>query len=421
MRVLGVLAAWGVLAVLATMCFALGGSIGYRRGVRDTLAQIRERRTGKTGCRPLPANHLRRRTSGRARPGARARRARWHVGSPTASRRRSAWLDPARVGRAPTVVAASLAAVLLIGVPGTAIGATTAQPGESLWKVKLGLERVRLALATTPESDAEVHVDLASARLTELAGLIGSGAAPAVVSDVSGDLGNHTLAARDELEHVRTTSVRTQLEQRIADLTTQQVAVMTTLLQTDCVQDADRDCAELAETRDETIALQESTDDALAMAGTVRTEVATPLPATPRSVDQAERTPSAPTDAQDDGAAMVTTDPVDPPADESPAATGGQDGDAAPPAASSTGAPPAAAAAPTPSSSPSPKPTPSPSPTPTSTPSPTPTPTPDPPVAGSPATETAAEPPKATGRGKATEKSASAEDAGGATSGVVTD
>src|ERR671918_925406 len=59
MRVLGVLAAWTVLAVLATLCFAVGGSIGYRRGVQDAVRQLRERRSGKTGCRPQPRAHHR--------------------------------------------------------------------------------------------------------------------------------------------------------------------------------------------------------------------------------------------------------------------------------------------------------------------------------------------------------------------------
>lgn len=383
MRVLGVLVAWGVLAVLATMCFALGGSIGYRRGVRDTLAQIRERRTGKTGCRPFPLNHLRRRTSGHARPGARARRARWHVGQPSAAGR-AAWLDPERFGRVPTVAAASLAVVLLLGVPGTAIGATTAQPGDSLWKVKLGLEQVRLALSTSPESDAGVHVALASARLTELAGLVGDDAAPNIVDDVSADLSGHARAASDVLDRVQTTAVRADLERRIVDLTAQQVVVMDLLLETDCRQGADRDCAALTATRDDMVALRESTDDAVAMIDAVATEVATPVPSPPTSVVQAEILPTVPADRENTApaAAAERSDT----GEAAPEATGGSSG-----AGASTTAPQAATSS-TPKPTPKPKPKPSPTPAPTPKPSPTPAAATAPTNAGSPATEPAVAP-----------------------------
>lgn len=364
MRVLGILAAWGVLAVLSTMCFALGGSIGYRRGVRDAVAQLRDRRSGKTGCRPLPANHLRRRTSGRSRPGARARRARWQSGRPAA---RPA--HPAQRSQWTTAAAAGVAVVLLLGIPGTAIGATTAQPGESLWKVKLGLERVRLALATGPERDAEVHMDLASARLTELGGLVGKDVPAAVVSDVSSDLGSHAIAASDVLPAVKTPAVRDQLQRRIEDVTTKQVVVMDTLLGLDCRDGDGTDCVALNETRDETRDLRDAADEPVALAVPVESEVAVATPA-PTSEAQDSDAASAPAGAQN-------TEPDA--SGQTAAAAEGQ----ATAAASEPTSPASAAVSVSPSASGTAGESPS------ATPRPDPSASPTRPVSGSPATETA--------------------------------
>lgn len=41
--ILGVLAAWGVASVVGTMLFALGAALGHRRGVKDTVDEIRRR------------------------------------------------------------------------------------------------------------------------------------------------------------------------------------------------------------------------------------------------------------------------------------------------------------------------------------------------------------------------------------------
>jgi hypothetical protein len=268
LRVVAILAVWAVVAVLATLFFALGGSLGYRRGVKDTLEQVRQRRTGKKGCRPMPANHLRRRTSGHARPGAKARRARWYPGpvttahaTPVGSRRR----DPKI-----TLAVSTLAAVLLLAVPGTAIGATTAQPGEPLWRLKIGLERARVTLASGGAQGAEVHVDLASVRLAELHGLVAHDLSAGVVAEVSDDLRGHVTAATDALGEVTDPAHRVALQRRLELVTARQVDVMNVLVGTsDCTggpRAATEDCAALEETRDTTVALHRATDAAVSLA-----------------------------------------------------------------------------------------------------------------------------------------------------------
>ncbi len=281
MRVLGVLAAWGVLAVLATMCFALGGSIGYRRGVRDTLAQIRERRAGKAGCRPLPANHLRRRSSGHLRPGARARRARWRTGpgstpvvtAGATSTTGSTW-SVLTANRLTAGVAACLAGLLLIGVPVTAVGASTAGPEDRMYGAKLALEQLRLAAAFGPERDAKAHLDLAQARLAELSLLDASDAGPEVIHRVVDEVEAHYDAVNARAAEIDEPEVREALERDIAVVVDgQKAAVDTMVAATGCEQRTDGACAALAQVQEETVALQV---DSAATAGTVATaDVAT--------------------------------------------------------------------------------------------------------------------------------------------------
>lgn len=382
MRVLGMLAAWGVLAVLGTMCFALGGSLGYRRGVKDTLTQIHERRTGNAGCRPLPANHLRRRTSGHSRPGARARRARWrprHAGAAVAGPTR------VTVGRRsdPRVVAlaATAAAILLIGVPGTAIGATTAQPGESLYTVRRSLENMRVALARGAENDAEVHVDLAAARLVDLQGLVGDDAAPEVVTDVSLDLADHAGAATSQLTAVADPSRRSTLGARLEHVTSKQVEVMADLVALDCEGADDGHCRELDKARDGTVALKEDTERDVAVSD--RPETVVQADADKEGVVTAEEVEDPVTD---DPAAATDTDAQDAGSAEPSEPGAGDDATPPPPAAAASTATPKAT-----SSGPSSKPSASAKPTSPPSPKPDPTPissaTPTAPPAGSPATE----------------------------------
>ena len=276
MRVLGVLAAWGVLAVLATMCFALGGSIGYRRGVRDTVAQIRERRAGKAGCRPLPANHLRRRSSGHLRPGARARRARWRTGPSSApvavagasTATGSAW-SVLTSSRTTSAVAACIAGLLLIGVPVTAVGASTAGPEDRMYGAKLALEQVRLAAAMSPERKAQAHVDLARARLTELSLLDAGDAEPEVIHRVVDEVEVHYDAVKERTAQIDEPVVRETLARDIAAVASSQAAVVDTMVAaTGCEERTDGHCEELAQTQRETAALQTDSVETVATVAT---------------------------------------------------------------------------------------------------------------------------------------------------------
>lgn len=266
MRVLGVLAAWGVLAVLATLCFAVGGSIGYRRGVQDAVRQLRERRSGKTGCRPMPLSHHRRRPitrislrsavePSRARSGRPAFPA--HAPGPRSRRFAGVQWSPAAIGAA--------VAVCVLAVPGVAIGATTAQPGERLWEVKRGLERARLAMATGAADDVEVHVDLAARRLSELNQLLSMGHAdPQVVGVVIDGLHDHTEAATERLNEVDVAD-RVALVEHVDGLVERQVAVIDLLIGVDCTDGADQQCVALGDTREASAELQRTTS-AIALA-----------------------------------------------------------------------------------------------------------------------------------------------------------
>lgn len=382
MRVLGVLAAWGVLAVLATMCFALGASLGYRRGVRDTLAQLRDRRTGAAGCRPLPANHLRRRTSGHARPGARARRARWrprHAGAPVAGPTRA--VLPARSNPRVAVLAASVAAVLLVGVPGAAVGATTAQPGESLYTVRRGLEDVRVALARG-EDGTEVHVELAAARLTDLQGLVGDAdVKPEVIADVSSDLGSHATAASRRLKVVEDDTHRSALGQKLRDVVGKQVEVIDDIVNGDCADDVEGDCAALNETREHTVTLQADTERDVAVAE------GSPAPPT-RTVTQAEQGDRITAEVVDDGAAVdgaAATEEAEQTGPDAPTAATASAPASAPSAVTRSSAPNDSASKAAPKSRASPKPAPPATPSTGSTASASPSPPAS--AAGSPATE----------------------------------
>jgi Domain of unknown function (DUF5667) len=257
MRVLGVLAAWGVLAVLATLCFAVGGSIGYRRGVQDAVRQLRERRSGKTGCRPMPLPHHRHRpvTRIRLRSATSALRAAAARTTPAAQGTGPRMRMIAGVPVSPAVIGAAVAACLL-AVPGVAVGATAAQPGEALWNVKRGMEQARLMLAIGPDRDAVIHVDLAARRLSELNQLLSTGGAdPETVDMVIAGLRDHTESATDQLMAVAATD-RGAVVERLGDLVDRQVAIIDLLLGVDCADSADQQCVALTDTREATVKLQ---------------------------------------------------------------------------------------------------------------------------------------------------------------------
>jgi Domain of unknown function (DUF5667) len=259
MRVLGVLAAWGVLAVLATLCFAVGGSIGYRRGVQDAVRQLRERRSGNTGCRPVPLSHHRRRPIARLGQ-------RWASSRSRAGARRPAFaaygLRPRRIAGirlSPAAIGAAVT-VCVLAVPGVAIGATTAEPGERLWSVKRGLEQARLVLATGADSEVEVHVNLAARRLSELSELMGAGNADRqVVTTVIEGLKDHTEAATARLGDVDRAD-RAALVERLNGYVERQIAVIGLLMDVDCADGTgDQPCVALARADEASEALAQTT------------------------------------------------------------------------------------------------------------------------------------------------------------------
>ena len=93
------------------------------------------------------------------------------------------WLDqqwslrgiPRRVQRAALSGAAALALLLLVGLftAGVVNASSASLPGESLYRVKLAGERVRLALATSPETEIRLRLSFASERLSEAQTLVG--------------------------------------------------------------------------------------------------------------------------------------------------------------------------------------------------------------------------------------------------------
>jgi hypothetical protein len=281
MRVLGVLAAWTVLAVLATLCFAVGGSIGYRRGVQDAVQQLRERRSGKTGCRPVPLSHHRHRPVTRSlRSAADPLRARMRRPAYTAHGEPPRMRVFAGVRWSPAAIGAAVA-VFVLAVPGFALGASTAQPGERLWGVKRGLENVQLAMALGADDEVEVHVDLAGRRLSELDQLLGSTQAdPQVVDVVIQGLHDHTEDATARLNDVERGD-RAALAASLDDVVARQVAVIDLLIDIDCTDSTDDQCVALGDTRKVSVELHETTSASAGDPGSVAvpTDVAVSPPA----------------------------------------------------------------------------------------------------------------------------------------------
>lgn len=343
MRVLGVLAAWSVLAVLATLCFAVGGSIGYRRGVQDAVRQLRERRSGKTGCRPLPLPHHRRRPITRIHASP-MRTAQAKAAAPPAIHRLRAQFSRSNLS---PVLAGAMAAVFLLAVPGAALGATTAQPGEALWPVKRGMENARLAVATSPDRDLQIHVELASRRLSELDQLLTAEATdPQVVDAVITDLRGHTEAASERLREVEVTE-RREVADRVEEVVRHQVMRIEVLLDVDCADvTGDDKCVALGDTR---VAAEQLHDE------TVTVALADEGTATQPSVVASAAADDRPSES---GAVSATARPTTPPDTATAAAAPAQGGQG-----NSGGV---GDEAPSERASPSPSPSPSPSSTPSS-------------------------------------------------------
>lgn len=117
--------------------------------------------------------------------------------------------QPARGGASRTLVSA-LAAVLLFVTTGTAVAVSgQALPGDSLYPVKRGAERLHLLVSFAPDSDARLHLRFARSRVTEAERVASSRpeAVPALASEIvaSVDLAR-TVGGRemaDEVDLVR--------------------------------------------------------------------------------------------------------------------------------------------------------------------------------------------------------------------------
>jgi hypothetical protein len=161
--------------------------------------------------------------------------------------------------RLPSKAIATLAALLVLTVPGAAIGATRAQPGQPLYGAKLGIERARLAMAAAPERNVAAHVGFAEQRLDELAVMSQPDTDAQLVDRVSENLHNHTVAATGRLDDVEGTSDRSELRQRIGDVVVGQVDVLDDLLALSCDGGVQDTCTALGVTHQESLALRDST------------------------------------------------------------------------------------------------------------------------------------------------------------------
>ena len=70
------------------------------------------------------------------------------------------------------VVAIVLIAVLTLGGVGTVTAADNAKPGDILYPIDTGVENLRISLATSSESEVELHTQFAAERITEVQQLL---------------------------------------------------------------------------------------------------------------------------------------------------------------------------------------------------------------------------------------------------------
>lgn len=86
------------------------------------------------------------------------------------------WAWPRRVlRRAPLAVGMAVLVVALTLGLATSAAASEAQPGDFLYRVKTGLEEVRVVVAASPEAKAKVHLEIAGTRLAEVERALSSG------------------------------------------------------------------------------------------------------------------------------------------------------------------------------------------------------------------------------------------------------
>ncbi|MBI2322057.1 MAG: hypothetical protein HYU88_08195, partial [Chloroflexi bacterium] len=90
----------------------------------------------------------------------------------TRGKKRRPWWAQGLFGALPRLSVPALSALaiaaLVLTTGGAAFAAQEAQPGEVLYGVKLAIEQVQVATATSDEARAQVYLDLAARRLTEV-------------------------------------------------------------------------------------------------------------------------------------------------------------------------------------------------------------------------------------------------------------
>jgi hypothetical protein len=87
-------------------------------------------------------------------------------------------------------------AVMVAAGPATVVLAENARPGSILWPMKLGIERIQLAVERDPQRDIALHLEFASRRVGELRDLIVQGQTESLADSVINNMTEHTEAVR---------------------------------------------------------------------------------------------------------------------------------------------------------------------------------------------------------------------------------
>jgi len=114
--------------------------------------------------------------------------------------------------KATIIVASSVAVVLLIG--GTTVYAanSSALPGSFLYPLKQGWENISLAFASTPQSKAEIHVNIARDRIQTAAD---STVAAPVLAPTLLELENNLDSALEQSKQVTSTMERKEIQESV--------------------------------------------------------------------------------------------------------------------------------------------------------------------------------------------------------------
>lgn len=134
------------------------------------------------------------------------------------------WLRPVTlVNRLRTTMAVALVVAGLGGGTGMVYAAQGSLPGEALYPVKLGSENVRLALTLTPDTKAEVNLELAERRVEEV--VIQSARGQAVSAATPKAVAKHLDAVINEIEDLDEAKSRQLISQLSASTINQQVTL----------------------------------------------------------------------------------------------------------------------------------------------------------------------------------------------------